>query len=762
MKIPEQKILNIIAKDNGELLINHSKNVSKYAVEIAKKSLNVNIDDYDNILESIRIASLLHDIGKNCKRFQDLLKNSKSEIKSKFRHNEIGWAVVKKYLKPSKSYNVDIISDTIYWHHGISNKMEIHMMDEILLDIKSKNKDDINIMISFLKYFVGDENIQENTNIYNKSPKYFTIPENDIYDVNNIKLILRTCVLSADRIVSSLDYNIIDTININDIIVDDINKKNINDINNINNFYENDRFEIQKEISNTQEKTSIIKAPAGFGKTLIGLLWSLKSKKKLLWVCPRNIVAEGVYRSIEDEISNLKLKLNIELYLSSEVKLSNNKTSGFESDIIITNIDNFLTPSFDTNKVDKLYQIMNCDIIFDEYHELISNEAIFSTFINIMKTRNRLLDVNTMLLSATPTIMNYLWDTINNKTKILPNDNTHYPAAHNKKYKIYTSETNSIINGGNNCSNLVLFNTIKNTQQYKIDNPDTIIIHSKFEDEKRKKIIEDLYSLYGKKTKRTNDKINVVAAPVIQASLDLSFQNLTESILSPESTLQRIGRIDRWGDYKNQSIIYINDLNDSSENKIKDILYNKDISNIWYNCIKNYNNKDITLDELYEIYNKFNIEHNDILKNYINNTYMKSIENMIKLYPIKLNKNVSKSDILIIGGNKLRTSNNQIFYIVKKYKSKKWSSLFKETIFTDIYKTFKEKEYKINESKIRKTLREIKKSNDDRYDYDDILNTKGDIKKELEYSSKKSNTPYLCFSKVYHDELGIIDENMLN
>ncbi|MCK9447150.1 CRISPR-associated endonuclease Cas3'', partial [bacterium] len=206
MKIPEQKILNIIAKDNGELLINHSKNVSKYAVEIAKKSLNVNIDDYDNILESIRIASLLHDIGKNCKRFQDLLKNSKSEIKSKFRHNEIGWAVVKKYLKPSKSYNVDIISDTIYWHHGISNKMEIHMMDEILLDIKSKNKDDINIMISFLKYFVGDENIQENTNIYNKSPKYFTIPENDIYDVNNIKLILRTCVLSADRIVSSLDY----------------------------------------------------------------------------------------------------------------------------------------------------------------------------------------------------------------------------------------------------------------------------------------------------------------------------------------------------------------------------------------------------------------------------------------------------------------------------------------------------------------------------------------------------------------------------
>lgn len=68
--------------------------MSIFASEIANKIL---IDD-NNIKEIVRISSLLHDIGKICEDFQKLLKNIKKESKSKYRHNEVGWAFLSKYL----------------------------------------------------------------------------------------------------------------------------------------------------------------------------------------------------------------------------------------------------------------------------------------------------------------------------------------------------------------------------------------------------------------------------------------------------------------------------------------------------------------------------------------------------------------------------------------------------------------------------------------------------------------------------------------
>jgi CRISPR/Cas system-associated endonuclease/helicase Cas3 len=111
----------------------------------------------------------------------------------------------------------------------------------------------------------------------------------------------------------------------------------------------------------------------------------MKSDRKLIWVCPRNVIAESVYRSILCEISNVvENKLTVELYLSGEVQESHNhKSHGFESDIIVTNIDSFLKPSFDLSNSDKIIQILNCDIVFDEFHEFQTQVALFACFVFI-------------------------------------------------------------------------------------------------------------------------------------------------------------------------------------------------------------------------------------------------------------------------------------------------------------------------------------------------------------------------------------------
>jgi hypothetical protein len=104
----------------------------------------------------------------------------------------------------------------------------------------------------------------------------------------------------------------------------------------------------QLEIVDNIQRTTQINAPAGFGKTLLGLLWNFRRGRKLIWVCPRNIVAESVYKSINEELDNFGIDfLSTELYLSGEVQQSNELFNGdFKSDIIMIHLLNFRNEIF--------------------------------------------------------------------------------------------------------------------------------------------------------------------------------------------------------------------------------------------------------------------------------------------------------------------------------------------------------------------------------------------------------------------------------
>ena len=99
----------------------------------------------------------------------------------------------------------------------------------------------------------------------------------------------------------------------------------------------------------------------------------------------------------------LNITPSVELFLSGEVVFSDiNNNSGFESDIIVTNIDNFLSPSVKTTFADKLFLMNTADVVFDEYQELMTDEALLSAFINMIRVRHRYTKARTLLLSATP------------------------------------------------------------------------------------------------------------------------------------------------------------------------------------------------------------------------------------------------------------------------------------------------------------------------------------------------------------------------
>lgn len=761
---------DIIAKSNGLLLINHSKNTSVVAEHVTKKILNSEM--YGELNKIIKQSSLSHDIGKANSETQKILHGETKTSKNKYRHNEIAWAVAVKYTKLNK-----MVTDAIYWHHGISNKINHYHANDILNKI---DDNEIKIMINLFKDLLGNSFILDEPKENNpKSPLYY---DNENIQNNYKNIAIRSILILSDRIASKITENDIKielTIENVSSYVDHIFDEYMNSTHNdidfehiLNNSdLDVNRLKKQIEIVESCDLTTVINASGGFGKTIIGILKSMMNNKKTLFIVPRNNIAESLYISILNELKLLKLDeiISVELFISGDVKKSTNpECTGFTSDIIISNIDNFLAPTQRDNIADRLSLIIYGNVIFDEYHELIlQNNALYPAFIEFMKVRHILTNSETLLLSATPIIPNgkYGWDTLIRKTKILPEKNKHYNAIHNKKYSIKCGYGLKLFKGFKNDSNLIITNSIKNTQQYKCELPDSIIYHSKYSESDGRDKLNYLFKNFGKYRKEKNPNETVVSSLLIQASLDLTFKNMAESVQSPHSSIQRVSRCNRFNDFndEDQSIIYHFKLSDDddckkNENFTNSIFYPTELTNKWFEELRKLNNTEMTLNDYLNLFNSHVNKHEEEINKFLNEKYEELYKKLENIYPRRFKK-IDPDDEnrnITLTKNNYRVNNNSVFYIVEEYNNpNNYVGPFSHEIRKSIGEDFDEpdnyvKEY-INKIKL------IQESKDERFDYSKIINMKKNLNSDIIHKwAVRSKTPLIRFDVVYHNIYGII------
>lgn len=400
---------------------------------------------------------------------------------------------------------------------------------------------------------------------------------------NSVNNEVRACLITADRWVSSLTgkelYLAIKNQALDDFIDVKIDSEQLKKESNLKGHIEqclasfplSDRTTQQaavaKKLAENGDHVGILVGAAGCGKTKIALEWAkLRNAQQILWICPRVQICQGLFAELRDSDRAYLPDAAIELY-TGEFKCTNsydNTTQEgdyFSGDIVITTIDQLLSSVISHTKADQFLNYLSAHVVFDEYHEYINMSAFNLLFAELVKSREELIDgCNALLVSATPHYayiksilgLDAEYDVVEmfsfNKASYKFEFVQYDEAALDKKNPLYQEQLPSTF---------VISNTATTAQKSFIQNQhneNAILLHSKYKKTDKQGLFKEVFKSFCRNGTRHYDVLR--SGPIVQASLNVSCENMVSEITNPENCLQRLGRLDRFGENLTSDNIY--------------------------------------------------------------------------------------------------------------------------------------------------------------------------------------------------------------
>lgn len=453
----------------------------------------------------------------------------------------------------------------------------------------------------------------------------------DEIDLNATLDICRSCVISADRLVSSLSSKElnqkIESNSLHELLngftstiaSDSLLTKSIHSCLSKPEYLVGDnkaRSEAQtnaaKELINSHS-ISVLAGAAGCGKTKVALEWTAgKGASQIIWICPRIQVCMGIYEDLRNDYTpNIKVEICTgEIHEVSENLITTENVNTFSGDIIVTTIDQVVSRFMTHKNIDGMHAILNSTLIFDEFHEYISMPAMNLLFVEIIKAKSKLnRSDDVLLVSATP---NYFYiNTVLNINSVTP------LSSFNKQ--LYSIQ-NEVVDNANNSTN-PLISPIKNPEphvHFVVSNTATtaqigflknapcensIVFHSKYTRGDQKSIFNKVYTAFKRNGIKNYDILR--SGPIVQASLNITCDGMTSEMTSAENTLQRLGRLNRFGENcQTSSILKIINVKGKTEHWLQQSNILKS-SQAWRDYLISHISKATTLEDIYNHYRDF-------------------------------------------------------------------------------------------------------------------------------------------------------------
>lgn len=530
------------------------------------------------------------------------------------RHNEVSLLLFNFFEQQCKGLNnrqKESLQHILYWHHAKPYRQNddftgVYKAYEYL--IKNIQADQFEILIqrtsdlvkrinNLSNNYYANESIEkhidwnvddakelkENFEYQFKSknfPEFKHYTNTDSIDVLRDKVrvnaehnLLRACVISADRLISKLSAQDLMEYIVEQRLDELLEAQEVlshlsEHLSNVSTKFPNSQRtqkqnEIAQQLADLRD-IAVLAGPAGCGKTKIALEWAkLKNAKKIFWICPRVQVCQGIFQELtESYLPDAKVEI-----FTGEFKFTNawDKVTPeheyLSGDVVVTTIDQILGSIVTHSKVDSLIPFMDAHVVFDEYHEYIGMEIFNLLFAELIANKNmrKKYEKNTLLVSATPHYA-YLKQVLG----LHQDDVIAMPSFNDRDYKIEFIDYDESIISGNpfyqvyDGQTFIISNTALTAQLgfiYQKNQEKSVLFHSKFKRSDKKYWFNEVYEAF---KKEGTHKFEVLrSGPIVQASLNITAKNMLTEMTSPENMLQRLGRLDRFGESENLNILKV-------------------------------------------------------------------------------------------------------------------------------------------------------------------------------------------------------------
>ncbi len=721
------------------------------------------------LASAVFIAGILHDIGKLDPQFQTWLnkKIAKQEDQekpddgyhidksvqgfTKFtfedhpRHNELSWLFTEALLAGNTSLNTDQkqqISHGVYWHHTKPFRVDdthfntakgLHkLFNKSLKDVFTINEiheQAISVLkeVKHIASYFEDDDFSVNELI----PKWentFSLTGNEIpqYKIyceisetceefrpdlkkNALNNIIRTSVISADRIISAMSKeDLREYLNegtllnaLDDIVFEEstLSQNIVKCLEGFNNQYPESERNIEqsktagqlarlKEIAEFDEVANIgvLQGPAGCGKTKIALEWAEKTEvQKIIWVCPRVQVCLGLLHDLTQnhylpnnriEIFTGEFKHILKGGMSIEDAGETPADEYLSGDIVITTIDQVVNNIISHTKATLMVDFMKVHIVFDEFHELVSMPAYNLLFAELIESKKlQKQHANTLLISATPHDL-----FVTELLAINDQDIVRIKSFNSSNYKINLQiyndkeDLNPLIHQeySDTTSTFVITNTAKDAQEAFLRhqaNENNILIHSKYTKRDKMKWFNKVFNSFKQQGSHEYDVLR--SGPIVQASLNISCDRMVTELTSAENWLQRLGRLDRFGvnEAVNQYITMIPESSISGKQTNNTAKFLNDLC-VWQSTVawldflreSIADKESLTINEIYTIYQYF--YQDEQCRSKVTQDLELALRKSVKLIRAKIidpisvpPKSKKKSGVIKISKNSLRGDN---------------------------------------------------------------------------------------------------------
>ena len=135
---------------------------------------------------------------------------------------------------------------------------------------------------------------------------------------------------------------------------------------------------------------AVLCGPAGCGKTKIALEWAVKSDaKKILWICPRVQVCQGLFADLQQNeyLPGIKLEIVTGEFRQTHQNGETQETpeeDRFSGDVVVTTIDQVANNIITHTQVTSLVDYLGAHVVFDEFHEYINIPAFDLLFAELL------------------------------------------------------------------------------------------------------------------------------------------------------------------------------------------------------------------------------------------------------------------------------------------------------------------------------------------------------------------------------------------